>query len=113
MCYNIFSSLTLGGDKLGYVKGFDKEQKQFIHDRDDEKCQFPNCRKRGTQVHHIVGKSYAYKVLKWTLRKINDVKNGVLLCGKCHKKVENPLDWRDNIKYFEKLIREKIYFARD
>ncbi len=98
---------------MNHIKGFDKEQKQFIHDRDDEKCQFQNCQKKGTQVHHIIGKSYAYKVLKWKLKKINDVENGVLLCGKCHKKVENPLTWRDYVKYFNDLIRNKKCFAFD
>ena len=98
---------------MNHIKGFDKEQKLIIHDRDDEKCQFRNCQKKGTQVHHIVGKSYAYKVLKWTLKKINDVDNGVLLCGGHHKKVENPLTWRDYVKEFNELLRNKKAFAFD
>ena len=56
--------------------------------RDDERCQFPDCYSLDElSIHHIVPRSYAYYVLKWGIKEINDVTNGILLCRKHHEPI--------------------------
>jgi len=90
------------------IKGFNKKQKEFIHRRDNGQCQFLGCKSRGTQVHHIVPKSYAKKELHWSLAKINNVNNGVLLCAEHHRRVTCVVDWRDFVKYFESKVKSIV-----
>ena len=86
------------------IKGFTGYQRAFIRDRDNHKCQFPDCNRPGTQVHHIVGRGYAFNKLKWKLSEINDSTNGILLCSKCHQKIHKNFLWKSFIKLFRAII---------
>jgi len=49
--------------------------------RDGGKCQFPNCKRRGKEVHHIINWCYSAS-LRF------EVSNGILLCKKCHYSIK-------------------------
>lgn len=56
------------------------------------------CRKKGTQIHHIIYKSE-------DISKIDDLDNLILLCFECHQKVHsNKAFWQKRLKG----IREKL-----
>ncbi|MHA1303386.1 MAG: HNH endonuclease signature motif containing protein [Candidatus Heimdallarchaeaceae archaeon] len=82
------------------IRGFTSYQRFLIRERAKGKCQFPDCDKAGEECHHIIGRSYAYKKLKWKLNQINDISNGVLLCHKHHAEIHQYNAWKSYIKYF-------------
>lgn len=49
--------------------------------RDKNRCQWPNCKRKAAQVHHIVTYSSAPH-LRYA------VNNGICLCLKCHKSIK-------------------------
>ncbi len=71
------------------IEGFGYVQKLIINIRDDGRCQFPGCNNAKKNIHHIVPRSYAYYILKWRIRDINDITNGILLCCKHHDLIHN------------------------
>ena len=61
------------------------KQKRWIKDRDGHTCQLAisDCSDE-LQVHHIIARTWAYKVLKWEKIKINSPRNLITLCENCH-----------------------------
>lgn len=52
----------------------------IVRKRDKNKCQMPNCKNRGQEVHHIMRWSDSY------YNRLNST-NCILLCKKCHTKI--------------------------
>ena len=75
-------------------------------------CQFPGCNSvENLNIHHIMPRSYAYYVLGWSVKDINDITNGILLCRKHHnlihkgyKKRNPPWNTRWD-KRFKEIIK--------
>lgn len=65
------------------ARNYDERYRQFliaVWKRDKGKCQYPGCKNKGKQVHHIT---------RWAdnpLLRYNTI-NGILICVKCHKRV--------------------------
>ncbi|MCK5017765.1 MAG: HNH endonuclease [Candidatus Peribacteraceae bacterium] len=57
------------------------------------------------ECHHIYPRSYAHKVLKWNIYKVNDTTNGILVCRKHHSWLHKNANWRQYIKYFVHLAK--------
>ena len=47
------------------------------------RCEVPNCRKKGQDIHHCWFKSHYYR------EDVNDYWNLVLLCRNCHNKIHH------------------------
>jgi 5-methylcytosine-specific restriction endonuclease McrA len=58
----------------------DKTVRSFVMKRDKGKCQFPACKRRGREIHHIL-KHSSHPLYR------NEPKNLILLCTKCHRAV--------------------------
>lgn len=85
-------------------KGFSKELKNFIKNRDNNVCQFPKCRNRkNLQVHHIIPRAIALRKYRWSLEKINSMHNGITVCKYCHNKLHFNNLWKEYNKYFKAL----------
>ncbi len=82
----------------------------IIRIRDDFECQLCG-NYENSQVHHITPKAYARYTLGWHWSRINSIKNGILLCAKCHKKIhkkkKNNLPWDNQWDdYFKKQVEK-------
>lgn len=62
------------------TKSYAKARREALV-RDNYKCRFPNCKRKATQVHHIIRYSDSI-YLMWS------VGNLISLCYKCHKKIQ-------------------------
>lgn len=65
----------------GRTNNFYKIWHASVKKRDGGKCKWPDCKRKGREVHHIIPYSSAPH-LRYT------VENGILLCKTCHKKVK-------------------------
>ena len=64
-----------------------KEWRRKVYARDKYTCQYPGCgAKKNLHAHHI-RKWAEYPLLRF------DPNNGITLCYKCHKKVQNREDY--------------------
>ena len=90
------------------IKGFTGYQRAFIRDRDNHKCQFPDCNAEAEQAHHIYPRRKALE-RGMTLEEINNVNNGILLCEKHHEFMHKNVNWKFYLKYFKSLIIGSIY----
>jgi len=76
-----------------------EKQKQWIHKRDAEECQFPDFEKgqlakcgneRQLEVHHILCQRYAQGLLGMSEQEIDDPRNLILICKAHHDGVVHP-----------------------
>lgn len=80
---------------------YDDDYRRFlakVWKRDKGRCQYPGCKKRGKNVHHI---------LRWadTIHFRIDDRNGILLCEDCHKSVKGKESlWAP---LFNKIVQDK------
>ena len=82
-----------------YSPEFNKEKKQQVLERDNYKCQCPNCEHKSNKldIHHI---DYD--------KKNNNVENLITLCNKCHTKTtgkNNRIYW---IEFYQNMMNKKL-----
>lgn len=96
--------------------GFTEPQRQWILARDDHACQLCSS-DVSLQVHHIVPWRWAATVLMWTLERVNNPTNGIVLCKECHISGRSAIHAdiaRANTQYKDdKAIYSKVFAARD
>jgi hypothetical protein len=103
---------------------FNRKQKEWIRERDDNHCQFPvlwtnhgytPCGKeKYLQVHHVTPQRWARSVLKWPKDKIDSPDNGITLCSDHHQNVvHNPdmplakANYHRDKKSYQKAFRRR------
>lgn len=76
----------------------DKNVRAEVIRRDKGKCQFPGCKRRGREIHHI---------LKYSTHALyrNEPRNLILLCHKCHKLVTKKEIYY--MQMFLDIVRQK------
>lgn len=83
-----------------YGLEFNKELKLFILERDNYKCQCPNCKiinPKKLHIHHI---DYD--------KTNNTPENLITLCGSCHTKTNNLIKREYWIDFYQNIMRNKI-----
>ena len=107
-CRSLWESKNLKGkNSVGWKGGLTSKYKKLrtgrkwrnwrlkVFERDKFLCQMPNCDRMEKFLHpHHIKKFYKYKKSRF------DIKNGITLCKKCHKKIQNKEE-----KYEELFIK--------
>src|SRR5574343_446234 len=96
--------------------GFTDQQRHWILARDNHQCQLCGYGS-DLQVHHITPWRWAATVLRWTLERVNNPTNGIVLCKECHisgRSAIHPDIQRANSSYKEdKTVYNKVFASRD
>lgn len=108
--------MTSDNKKRRRSDGFTEPQRQWILNRDGRVCQL--CGEESElHVHHIVPWRWAATVLMWTLERVNNPTNGIVLCKQCHisgRSAIHPDIQRANSSYKDdKTVYNKVFAARD
>lgn len=86
-----------------------KQWKEYIHERDQKRCQFPGCKDLSDEieVHHIK---------KWADKKAKHLRfathNGICLCEKHHTQVTGREEYYSMMLYDVVIKNEKAYKLR-
>jgi 5-methylcytosine-specific restriction endonuclease McrA len=86
-------------NRLDYNSTAYKTWRKSVFERDNYTCQYPKCKRRGyVQAHHI--KRWAdYPLLRY------DLKNGITLCRRCHRKVDKKEEFYERLFYMLLLFK--------